>query len=267
MLCRRARRCRRCISGSTGAAAGSRGTGSSGRPSRIAAASTTARRSTTSSRPVRRRTARTGRCKRGSHICRIAVSRRGCRNRRSGSSTSRIGAARSANLEVYTDWAFAGQAHDLFGRLTYGGNPVYGFGTGRDGGPSDRYGRHLYIDTFNSAYGEGWKRETSTAFRTGSGAFCYSFWPTTDKTLPGYPNNPRPAGNGQRYRITVEGPGVTPIVHVGGRRLTQFRRVESGGRRVRAQPGHALHAVPRERQVLSVAAVAQNRAVAPRWRS
>jgi hypothetical protein len=118
----------------------------------------------------------------------------------------------TASLEVYTDWAFSGQAHDLFGRLTYLGNPVYGFGTGRDGGPSDRYGRGLYIDTFNSAYGEGWKRETSTVFRRGSGAFCYSFWPTTDKTLPGYPNNTRPAGNGQRYRITVEGPGVTPIV-------------------------------------------------------
>jgi hypothetical protein len=127
-----------------------------------------------------------------------------------------------ANLEVYTDWAFGGEAHDLFGRLTYGGNPVYGFGTGRNGAPSDRYGRGLYIDTFNSVYGEGWKRETSTAFRTGSGAFCYSFWPTTDKTLPGYPNNRRPAGNGQRYRITVEGPGVTPIVMWEGAGLHNF---------------------------------------------
>src|SRR5437588_1716694 len=117
-----------------------------------------------------------------------------------------------AKLEVYPDWAFQGQAHDLFGRLTYLGSPVYGFGTGRDGAPNDRYGRSLYIDTFDSAYGSGWKRETSIVFRRGSGAFCYSFWPTHDKTLPGYPNNPRPAGNGKRYRITVEGPGVTPDV-------------------------------------------------------
>ena len=115
-----------------------------------------------------------------------------------------------AKLEAYTDWAFNGQAHDLFGRLMYLGNPVYGFGIGKNGAPNDRYGRSLYIDTFDSAYGPGWKRETSISFRRGSGAFCYSFWPTHDKTLPGYPNNPRPAGNGKRYRITVEGPGVTP---------------------------------------------------------
>jgi hypothetical protein len=116
----------------------------------------------------------------------------------------------TAILEVHTDWAFKGQAHDLFGRLTYLGQPVYGFKAGRDGAPGDKYGRSLYIDTFGSAYGPGWKRETSIMFRTGSGAFCYSFWPTHDNTLPGYPNNPRPAGNGKRYRISVEGPGVTP---------------------------------------------------------
>ena len=115
-----------------------------------------------------------------------------------------------AQLEAYTDWAFNGQAHDLFGRLQYLGNPVFGFGIGRDGAPNDRYGRSLYIDTLDSAYGAGWKRETSISFRRGSGAFCYSFWPTHDNTLPGYPDNPRPAGQGKRYRITVEGPGVTP---------------------------------------------------------
>ena len=127
-----------------------------------------------------------------------------------------------AQLEAHTDWAFSGQAHDLFGRLTYLGNPVYGFGTGRDGAPSDRYGRSLYIDTFDSAYGPGWKRETSIVFHKNSGAFCYSFWPTHDKTLPGYPNNPRPAGNGKRYRITVEGPGVTPDVVWEGAGLHDF---------------------------------------------
>ena len=59
-------------------------------------------------------------------------------------------------------------------------------------------------------------------FRTGSGAFCYSFWPTHDKTLPGYPNNPRPAGNGKRYRISVEGPGVTPDLLWEGPGLRDF---------------------------------------------
>jgi hypothetical protein len=127
-----------------------------------------------------------------------------------------------ATLEAYPDWAFNGQAHDLFGRLTYLGNPVYGFGIGKDGAPNDGYGRSLYIDTLDSAYGAGWQRETSISFRRGSGAFCYSFWPTHDKTLPGYPNNPRPAGNGKRYRITVEGPGVTPDIQWEGPGLHDF---------------------------------------------
>ncbi len=119
-----------------------------------------------------------------------------------------------ARLEVYTDWAFSGEAHDLFGRLTYAGAPVHGFGTARDGNPTDRYGRGLYIDTLDSAYGRGWRRETSVVFRKPTGGFCYSFWPTRDVTLPGYPDDLRPAGKGKRYRIRAAGPGVTPDVQV-----------------------------------------------------
>jgi hypothetical protein len=68
----------------------------------------------------------------------------------------------------------------------------------------------LYIDTHASAYGPGWERETSILFRKPTGAFCYSFWPTHDVSLPGQPA--RPAGHGDRYRISVVGPGVTPDV-------------------------------------------------------
>jgi hypothetical protein len=115
-----------------------------------------------------------------------------------------------AEAELYTDWAFGGAAHDIFGRLTYGGSPVYGFHTTGAGAPTDSFGRSLYIDTFDSAYGPGWKRETSIVFHRPTGAFCYSFWPTHDASLPGRPA--RPAGNGMRYRISVVGPGVTPDV-------------------------------------------------------
>jgi hypothetical protein len=115
-----------------------------------------------------------------------------------------------AQLELYADWAFHGDAHDIFGRMTYGGVPVHGFATTASGAPTDSYGRSLYIDTFGSAYGLGWKRETSIVFRKPSGAFCYSFWPTHDVSLPGRPA--RPAGNGAKYRISVVGPGVTPDV-------------------------------------------------------
>ena len=125
-----------------------------------------------------------------------------------------------AHLELYTDWAFHGDAHDIFGRMTYGGVPVHGFHTTSNGEPTDAYGRSLYIDTFDSAYGGGWKRETSIVFRKPSGAFCYSFWPTHDVSLPGKP--PRPAGNGTKYRISVVGPGVTPDVTAEGRDLGAY---------------------------------------------
>ena len=118
-----------------------------------------------------------------------------------------------ADLEVHADWAFGGDAHNLFGRLLYNGVPIHGFRTVKGkGGPKDRYGRGLYIDTFDSAYGPGWKRETSIVFRNPTGVFCYSFWPTHDASLPGRPA--RPAGNGTRYRIEVQGPGVTPNLDV-----------------------------------------------------
>lgn len=115
-----------------------------------------------------------------------------------------------ARVELYADWAFNGEAHDIFGRMTYGGVPVHGFHTTGNGEPTDSYGRSLYIDTYGSAYGPGWKRETSIVFRKPSGAFCYSFWPTHDASLPGRPL--RPEGHGSRYRISVVGPGVTPDV-------------------------------------------------------
>lgn len=114
-----------------------------------------------------------------------------------------------AQLELHADWAFNGQAHNLFGRLTYDGTPVHGFHTVKGtGAPADAYGRSLYIDTLDSAYGPGWKRETSIVFRDPTGVFCYSFWPTNDVSLPGHPS--RPAGNGRAYRIEVVGPGVAP---------------------------------------------------------
>ena len=117
-----------------------------------------------------------------------------------------------ASLELHVDWpkTFNYETEQIFGRLTYAGQPVHGFKTTSSGAPTDGYGRGLYIDTLDSAYGPGWKRETSIVFRNPTGAFCYSFYPTNDVSLPGHPV--RPAGNGSRYRLSVIGPGVTPDV-------------------------------------------------------
>jgi hypothetical protein len=117
-----------------------------------------------------------------------------------------------ASVSLYVDWpkTFNYETEQIFGRMTYAGQPVHGFRTTASGAPTDGYGRGLYIDTLDSAYGAGWKRETSIVFHNPSGSFCYSFYPTNDVSLPGRPS--RPAGNGSRYRISVMGPGVTPDV-------------------------------------------------------
>ena len=38
---------------------------------------------------------------------------------------------------------------------------VYGFSSTPRGNPLDSYGRNIYVDTFDSAYGKGWHRENS----------------------------------------------------------------------------------------------------------
>jgi hypothetical protein len=105
-------------------------------------------------------------------------------------------------LDVKLNWAYRRYDH-MFGRFTYLGSPVFGFRATPTGNPLDTYGRNLYVDTLNSAYGAGWKRENSFLMHTGSGAFCYGF----------YSHGARPVGKGERYRATIIGPGVTPDVY------------------------------------------------------
>jgi hypothetical protein len=104
-------------------------------------------------------------------------------------------------LTIEMDWSWRKWDH-LFGTYTYRGVPVYGFASTPSGQPLDSFGRNLYVDTLDSAYGKGWKRENSFLTHKGTGAFCYSI----------NPHRPHPAGNGIKYRATIQGPGVTPDV-------------------------------------------------------
>jgi hypothetical protein len=116
-------------------------------------------------------------------------------------------------LEVFPNWTYDGRWQGLFGRYSYLGSPVYGFGATAKGVPKDKYGRNLYIDTLNSAYGPGWKRESGILTHKGTGTFCHSFVP--QRPFAGYPSQEiRPPASGERYRITVGGPGVTPVMQV-----------------------------------------------------
>jgi hypothetical protein len=82
----------------------------------------------------------------------------------------------------------------ISGRLTYRGRGVHGFrstSTGEEG-----YGRTVYLDVLNGPYGRGWRRENRFPTQAPDGRFEYQLQ----------------NGEGDRYRVTAVGPGVTPIV-------------------------------------------------------
>ena len=106
-------------------------------------------------------------------------------------------------LTINLDWSWAGRFDNLWGLYTYNGSPVYGYKQTRQGKPLDHYGRNIYVDTYNSAYGPGWKRENSFLAHPPTGGFCYGFSIHRKSGI---------TGKGEKYRATVQGPGVAPDV-------------------------------------------------------
>ena len=117
-------------------------------------------------------------------------------------------------VEARTNWSWRGRFRQIIGTYTYAGSPIYGFNVTRFGAPLDSWARVVYLDTFASAYGAGWKRENSFLAQAPSGRFCYSLGPRDPAAgaFPGYPSVGPRQGTGARYRLTALGPGVTPIV-------------------------------------------------------
>ena len=129
-----------------------------------------------------------------------------------------------ATLEVSPHWTYGATLQGLFGRLLYDGSPVYGFHTPSDH-KGDRNARYFYIDTFDSAYGPGWKRDGAKVTHRPNGAFCYSFAPLPGAP-PGYPAVPKVSGLGTKARVTVMGPGVTPDLQWEGDMLGRYDPAE-----------------------------------------
>jgi hypothetical protein len=127
-----------------------------------------------------------------------------------------------AQIEAYQDWVYGGRFHEVFGRATYRGQPIYGFRTTPSGKPLDTYGRLLFLDTFGSAYGPGWNRENSFVAHKPSGMFCYGFYPRSAYGNYPHPRSQKLSGKGKKYRITLSGPGVTPDVMWTGAGLDDY---------------------------------------------
>ncbi len=102
-----------------------------------------------------------------------------------------------------TSWLNQGRFDEVFGYLKYNGVPVYGFSSTNRGAPLDGYGRNVYLDTHNPAWGSGWYRFNSALTHRSAGNFCIGMYAMFGRTHP---------GRGNEYRLTVMGPGVTPIV-------------------------------------------------------
>jgi hypothetical protein len=121
-------------------------------------------------------------------------------------------------LEIYRHWTYGQTLQGFFGRLTYLGGAVYGTRTA-SASVNDTFARNISIDVFDSDFGSGWRHDTAISTDSGSGGFCFSF--VAQAPPAGYPSS-KPNGNGlgTRYRVSVSGPGVTPIVQWAGPSLT-----------------------------------------------
>ena len=106
-------------------------------------------------------------------------------------------------LTVKQDWSYGGQWEHFYGNFTYLGRPLHGFKTDNLGAPLDKFGVLIFMDTFDSAYGKGWVRETGWVAHKGTGVYCYSM----------NPHGKQPAGSGKKYRITVQSPGALPDIY------------------------------------------------------
>jgi len=104
-------------------------------------------------------------------------------------------------LDITTNWSYRKYDH-IFGTYTYDGVGIYGFSSTAAGDPRDAFGRNIYLDTFDSTYGAGWKRDNSFLTHRPKGSFCYGL----------FPHGSHPPGNGTQYRASAEGPGVAPDV-------------------------------------------------------
>lgn len=116
-------------------------------------------------------------------------------------------------LDIHMDYAYRRFAH-LYGSFTYAGSGVYGFASTPTGNPLDTWGRNVYVDVLDSAYGPGWKRENSFLTHQPGGTFCYGF----------YSHGARPAVVGKAYRATIIGPGVTPDIMWQGPGLAPYTK-------------------------------------------
>ncbi len=91
----------------------------------------------------------------------------------------------------------------LFGSFSYGGVGVWGPGN-KFGAPTNDFGRNAYIDSWNSDYGRGWRRNVGVLTQKPNGIFCYEFSPK------GGSKGKTGLSKDGIYSVTIAGPGMAP---------------------------------------------------------
>jgi hypothetical protein len=153
-----------------------------------------------------------------------------------------------AQLQVYTDWVSGYHYQEVFGSYTYLGLGIHGFGSTSRGAPTDGFGRLVYIDTHNSGYGAGWRRDSAILVHGPNGMFCHGFVPMNPYAgdyihPPNTPNRKRGPSKGDTYRITVTGPGVTPDLLWQGSGLHKYNPRNSADVRLEREMNAKLDAL------------------------
>jgi hypothetical protein len=105
-----------------------------------------------------------------------------------------------------THWTPSNPLEGLYGRYSYKGRGLYGFSATPAGAPTDSFGILIWVDTYDSEWGAGWRRINSfLTHRKMDGAFCDQLWPNRY----GRSNSP---GHGTRYRAFADGTNPLPVV-------------------------------------------------------
>ena len=181
----------------------------------------------TSSPPARRRTAPTGRCSRGSGSLPLLGFDPWLPAQTQFELHVSHWSGELPKLEVYTHWTYGGEWQGALRAAHLPRQPVHGFGsTGRrePAATATAATSTSTPSTRPTAPAGGASRGSSSHKPTGT--FCHSFVP--QKPFPGYPSQAmRPPAPGERYRITVMGPGVTPVVQWEGLGLTAADRASA----------------------------------------
>ncbi len=112
----------------------------------------------------------------------------------------------AAQMKITPNWSWGGQYMHIVAELTYQGKPWYAIKFLGEGQVTDKIGRNVTIDSYNSDLGSGWRRVNAILTHRPSGQMCYGFTPKSwngNDYSPGYSSE-------NRYRLTVPGPGVSP---------------------------------------------------------